>query len=161
MTLPVQEGAATRLRYFLPAIPTGLIQTPEYMRHVMTRTSASVVGDIEQTIARKLETAGRTQPARANAAVIHPLARRYSRPPGSSEVGASGASVKSALRASASPIALRFTLCTRPSTAGICPAGRPRGGAAGNGGEWCRTVAGLRARGEGAGRRGFPGQRRL
>ncbi|MCT9139973.1 DUF5753 domain-containing protein [Streptomyces violarus] len=40
---------------FLPTIPTGLIQTPEYMRHVMTRTSASVVGDIEQTIARKLE----------------------------------------------------------------------------------------------------------
>lgn len=44
-----------RLRYFLPAIPTGLIQTPEYMRCVMTRASGAADMDVEQVIARKLE----------------------------------------------------------------------------------------------------------
>jgi hypothetical protein len=53
--LAALERAATRLRYFLPAIPTGLIQTPEYMRQVMTRTSASTAGGVERVIALKLE----------------------------------------------------------------------------------------------------------
>lgn len=53
--LAALEEAATYLRYFLPAIPTGLIQTPEYMRHVMTRTSASKARDVERVIAQKLE----------------------------------------------------------------------------------------------------------
>ncbi|MGV4986634.1 DUF5753 domain-containing protein [Streptomyces sp. NRAIS4] len=53
--LAALEKSATRLRYFLPAIPTGLIQTPEYMRHVMTQTSASAAGDSDRVIALKLE----------------------------------------------------------------------------------------------------------
>ncbi|MEY9991634.1 hypothetical protein ABIE67_003666 [Streptomyces sp. V4I8] len=53
--LALLERDAARLRYFLPAIPTGLIQTPEYMRQVMTRTSPIVGRDVEQVIARKLE----------------------------------------------------------------------------------------------------------
>ncbi|MGW1168485.1 DUF5753 domain-containing protein [Streptomyces sp. NPDC001153] len=53
--LAALERRATRLRYFLPAIPTGLIQTPEYMRHVMTQTSASGAGDVDRVIALKQE----------------------------------------------------------------------------------------------------------
>ncbi|MCC5477426.1 DUF5753 domain-containing protein [Streptomyces barringtoniae] len=53
--LAALERSATRLRYFLPAVPTGLIQTPEYMRHVMTQTSASGAGDVDRVIALKLE----------------------------------------------------------------------------------------------------------
>ncbi|MFI6375780.1 DUF5753 domain-containing protein [Streptomyces sp. NPDC050546] len=53
--LAAHESSARRLRYFLPAIPTGLIQTPEYMRQVMTRTSVSAVGVNEYVIAQKLE----------------------------------------------------------------------------------------------------------
>ncbi|OLZ70037.1 hypothetical protein AV521_16310 [Streptomyces sp. IMTB 2501] len=53
--LAALERSATHLRYFLPAIPTGLIQTPEYMRHVMTQTSASGAGDVDRVIALKLE----------------------------------------------------------------------------------------------------------
>ncbi|MFE7269839.1 DUF5753 domain-containing protein [Streptomyces sp. NPDC057623] len=53
--LALLERGASCLRYFLPAIPTGLIQTAEYMRQVMTRTSSVVSKDVEQVIARKLE----------------------------------------------------------------------------------------------------------
>ncbi|MGW7527175.1 DUF5753 domain-containing protein [Streptomyces sp. NPDC054783] len=53
--LAALERSATRLRYFLPAIPTGLIQTPEYMRHVMTKTSASEARNVDQVIALKRE----------------------------------------------------------------------------------------------------------
>lgn len=53
--LATLESHATRLRYFLTAIPTGLIQTPEYMRQVMTQTSPVVGKDVERVIARKLE----------------------------------------------------------------------------------------------------------
>ena len=53
--LALLERDASRLRYFLPAIPTGLIQTPAYMRHVMTRTTPVVGKDVEQVIARKLK----------------------------------------------------------------------------------------------------------
>ncbi|WP_405881457.1 DUF5753 domain-containing protein [Streptomyces sp. NBC_01136] len=52
--LAAWERDAHHLRYFLPAIPTGLIQTPEYMRHVMTRTSASAAGDVTSVMALKL-----------------------------------------------------------------------------------------------------------
>jgi hypothetical protein len=49
----VLERNAVRLRYFLPAIPTGLIQTPEYMRCVMTQTSVAADKEVEQAMARK------------------------------------------------------------------------------------------------------------
>ncbi|WP_225096261.1 DUF5753 domain-containing protein [Streptomyces sp. CoH27] len=55
LELAALEKSAVHLRYFLPSIPTGLIQTPEYMRHVMTRTSASATGDVDRVIALKLE----------------------------------------------------------------------------------------------------------
>ncbi|MFG2554956.1 DUF5753 domain-containing protein [Streptomyces sp. NPDC048581] len=53
--LALLERNATHLRYFLPAIPTGLIQTPAYLRHVMTQTSALTGRDVEQVVAQKLE----------------------------------------------------------------------------------------------------------
>ncbi|MFF3915018.1 DUF5753 domain-containing protein [Streptomyces sp. NPDC001852] len=53
--LATLERNATHLRYFLPAIPTGLIQTPEYLRHVMAKTSASETRDVERVIGLKLE----------------------------------------------------------------------------------------------------------
>ncbi|MGK5533663.1 helix-turn-helix domain-containing protein [Streptomyces sp. URMC 129] len=48
------EAKATRLRYFLPAIPTGLLQTPEYMRVAMSPAVDLVKVDVSRAIALKL-----------------------------------------------------------------------------------------------------------
>ncbi|NGO69053.1 helix-turn-helix domain-containing protein [Streptomyces boncukensis] len=53
--LAALEADATRVGYFLPAIPTGLLQTPEYMRQAMSPPVDPVEGDISRTIALKLE----------------------------------------------------------------------------------------------------------
>ncbi|MFI6626179.1 helix-turn-helix domain-containing protein [Streptomyces sp. NPDC050528] len=45
------EGEATELRYFLPAMITGLLATPEYVRASLTHTP----GNSSNTVARKLE----------------------------------------------------------------------------------------------------------
>ncbi|WP_262061018.1 helix-turn-helix domain-containing protein [Streptomyces sp. STR69] len=45
------EGEAAELRYFLPAMITGLLATPEYVRASLTHTP----GDSSKTVARKLE----------------------------------------------------------------------------------------------------------
>ncbi|NUR00312.1 MAG: helix-turn-helix domain-containing protein [Streptomyces sp.] len=45
------ESEATELRYFLPAMITGLLATPEYVRASLTHTP----GDSSKTVARKLE----------------------------------------------------------------------------------------------------------
>lgn len=45
------ESEATELRYFLPAMITGLLATPEYVRASLTHTP----GDSSRTVARKLE----------------------------------------------------------------------------------------------------------
>jgi len=45
------EASATELRYFLPVLITGLLNTPEYARASLEHAS----GDIAQTVARKLE----------------------------------------------------------------------------------------------------------
>ncbi|MDX3800603.1 helix-turn-helix transcriptional regulator [Streptomyces sp. AK04-3B] len=45
------ESEATELRYFLPAMITGLLATPEYMRASLSHTP----GDPSKTISRKLE----------------------------------------------------------------------------------------------------------
>ncbi|MGW2721865.1 helix-turn-helix domain-containing protein [Streptomyces sp. NPDC001492] len=45
------ESEATELRYFLPAMITGLLATPEYIRASLTHTP----GDSSKTMARKLE----------------------------------------------------------------------------------------------------------
>jgi transcriptional regulator with XRE-family HTH domain len=45
------ESEATELRYFLPAMITGLLATPEYIRASLSHTP----GDSTKTVARKLE----------------------------------------------------------------------------------------------------------
>ncbi|WP_078503678.1 helix-turn-helix domain-containing protein [Streptomyces sulphureus] len=49
--LAVLEGEATTLRYFLPAMMTGLLATPEYIRASLSHSP----GDTTKTVARKLE----------------------------------------------------------------------------------------------------------
>ncbi|WP_279571268.1 helix-turn-helix domain-containing protein [Streptomyces hainanensis] len=53
--LAALEAAATRMRFFLPAIPTSLLQTAEYMRTVMTRPTSAAQGNVARAIALKLE----------------------------------------------------------------------------------------------------------
>ncbi len=45
------EANATELRYFLPAMITGLLATPEYIRASLSNSP----GDVSRTVARKLE----------------------------------------------------------------------------------------------------------
>lgn len=49
--LSALESEATALRYFLPAMITGLLATPEYVRASLSHAP----GDISKTVARKLE----------------------------------------------------------------------------------------------------------
>lgn len=49
------EADARHLRYFLPTIPTGLIQTPAYMRQVMGRVAARLERDTSRLVELKLE----------------------------------------------------------------------------------------------------------
>ncbi len=49
--LAALESEATVLRYFLPAMITGLLATPEYVRASLSQTP----GDSSKTVARKLE----------------------------------------------------------------------------------------------------------
>ncbi|MFE4361014.1 helix-turn-helix domain-containing protein [Kitasatospora sp. NPDC056800] len=49
------ENGARHIRYFLPAMPSGLLQTPEYMRTAMSPPIDPVDGDVSQTIALKIE----------------------------------------------------------------------------------------------------------
>jgi transcriptional regulator with XRE-family HTH domain len=49
--LSALESEATELRYFLPAMVTGLLATPEYIRAGLSHTP----GDPSKTVARKLE----------------------------------------------------------------------------------------------------------
>ncbi|WP_059007350.1 helix-turn-helix domain-containing protein [Streptomyces specialis] len=61
------EARATCLRYFLPAIPTGLLQTAEYMRAAMSHPMHPARGDVSRTIQLKLE----------RQAVLHDRAKRF------------------------------------------------------------------------------------
>lgn len=49
--LATLEASATEFRYFLPAMITGLLATPEYVRASLAHSS----GDVGKTVARKLE----------------------------------------------------------------------------------------------------------
>lgn len=53
--LAALENGAQHIRYFLPAMPSGLLQTPEYMRTVMSPPINPIEGDVSRTIALKLE----------------------------------------------------------------------------------------------------------
>ncbi|MER8099629.1 helix-turn-helix transcriptional regulator [Kitasatospora sp. NPDC094016] len=53
--LAALENGADHIRYFLPAMPSGLLQTPEYMRTAMSPPIDPVDGDVSQTIALKIE----------------------------------------------------------------------------------------------------------
>ncbi|MFB7615092.1 helix-turn-helix domain-containing protein [Kitasatospora sp. NPDC056181] len=52
--LAALEAGATHIRYFLPAMPSGLLQTPEYMRTAMSPPVDPADGDVSQAISLKL-----------------------------------------------------------------------------------------------------------
>jgi hypothetical protein len=49
------EANAALMRHFLPALVTGLLQTPEYMRAAMCPPVGPAAGDVSKAIALKLE----------------------------------------------------------------------------------------------------------
>jgi len=49
------EQNATEIRHFLPALITGLLQTPEYMQAAMAPPSRPAGGDVSKAVAAKLE----------------------------------------------------------------------------------------------------------
>ncbi|MEV4252388.1 helix-turn-helix transcriptional regulator [Spirillospora sp. NPDC049652] len=53
--LAALESAAVHMRYFLPSLVTGLLQTPEYMRAAMDMPIEPAKGDTRRAIALKLE----------------------------------------------------------------------------------------------------------
>ncbi|MFD9689063.1 helix-turn-helix domain-containing protein [Kitasatospora sp. NPDC059088] len=53
--LATLESNSEHIRYFLPAIPSGLLQTPEYMRAAMSPPVDPVDGDVTQAVALKIE----------------------------------------------------------------------------------------------------------
>ena len=53
--LATWEADATRVRHFLPALITGLLQTPEYMQTAMNTALDPVTADTSKAIAIKLE----------------------------------------------------------------------------------------------------------
>ncbi|MFJ7909683.1 helix-turn-helix domain-containing protein [Kitasatospora sp. NPDC096204] len=53
--LAALESSARHIRYFLPAMPSGLLQTPEYMRTAMSPPIDPAEGIVSRTIALKLE----------------------------------------------------------------------------------------------------------
>ncbi|MEV6859812.1 helix-turn-helix transcriptional regulator [Streptosporangium subroseum] len=52
--LAALEAGAVRMRYFLPTLITGLLQTPEYMRAAMSPPVEPASGDVSKAIAIKL-----------------------------------------------------------------------------------------------------------
>ncbi|MCP2334811.1 helix-turn-helix domain-containing protein [Actinomadura rupiterrae] len=53
--LAALEESATQLRYFLPSLVTGLLQTPEYMRAAMDTPVEPARGDTSRAIALRVE----------------------------------------------------------------------------------------------------------
>jgi hypothetical protein len=53
--LAALEAQATQMRHFLPALMTGLLQTPEYMRAAMKTPVQAAEGDTAKAIALKLQ----------------------------------------------------------------------------------------------------------
>jgi transcriptional regulator with XRE-family HTH domain len=49
------EASATQVQHFLPALITGLLQIPEYMRAAMSTPIEPAAGDVSRAIALKLE----------------------------------------------------------------------------------------------------------
>ena len=66
--LAALERSATEVRHFLPALVTGLLQTPEYMRAAIAPPSVSAGGDVNKAIAAKLQ----------RQAVLHDPTKRFS-----------------------------------------------------------------------------------
>lgn len=65
--LAALEQSATEIRHFLPAVITGLLQTPEYMRAAISTPVDPVVGDVNKAVAAKLE----------RQAVLHDRGKRF------------------------------------------------------------------------------------
>jgi transcriptional regulator with XRE-family HTH domain len=57
--LAALETTATHMRHFLPALITGLLQVPEYMRAAINTTVEPATGDTAQAVALKLLYNGR------------------------------------------------------------------------------------------------------
>lgn len=53
--LAALEAGARYIRHFLPAMVTGLLQTPDYMRQAMSPAVEPASGDVSRAIAMKLE----------------------------------------------------------------------------------------------------------
>lgn len=53
--LAALETSATHMRHFLPALITGLLQTPEYMRAAINTPIEPAAGDTSQAVALKLQ----------------------------------------------------------------------------------------------------------
>ena len=66
--LAALEQSATEIRHFLPALITGLLQTPEYMRAAISTPVEPAGGDIGKAVAAKLE----------RQAVLHDPGKRFS-----------------------------------------------------------------------------------
>lgn len=66
--LAALEQSATEIRHFLPALVTGLLQTPEYLRAAINTPVAPAAGDVGKTVAAKLE----------RQAVLHDADKRFS-----------------------------------------------------------------------------------
>ncbi|MFE9889060.1 Scr1 family TA system antitoxin-like transcriptional regulator [Streptomyces scopuliridis] len=56
--LAALESGARHMRHFLPAMVTGLLQTPDYMRQAMSPAVEPAGGDISRAMALKLERQG-------------------------------------------------------------------------------------------------------
>ena len=65
--LAALEQNASEVRHFLPALITGLLQTPEYMRAAMSTPVEPVSGDVGRAVAAKLE----------RQAVLHEPGKRF------------------------------------------------------------------------------------
>ncbi len=66
--LAALEQSATEIRHFLPALVTGLLQTPEYMRAAISTPVGPGGGDVGKAVAAKLE----------RQAVLHDPGKRFS-----------------------------------------------------------------------------------
>ena len=66
--LAALEQSATEVRHFLPALITGLLQTPEYMRAAISTPVEPAGGDVGKAVAAKLE----------RQAVLHDPDKRFS-----------------------------------------------------------------------------------
>jgi transcriptional regulator with XRE-family HTH domain len=68
--LAALEAGAREMRHFLPALVTGLLQTPEYMRAAMYTPVEPAAGDTTTAIAPKLESALRWQLCEASVMAV-------------------------------------------------------------------------------------------